>query len=89
MTKIVYGNYDDRFYFEASGHAVSNEVLNGCGCDETDISRGEEKGMFLYGGSTVILLIEKGRANIDSRFFEATERGEETDVMLGERIGGA
>ena len=57
--------------------------------DETDISRGEEKGMFLYGGSTVILLIEKGRANIDSRFFEATERGEETDVMLGERIGGA
>ena len=57
--------------------------------DETDISRGEEKGMFLYGGSTVILLIEKGRAKIDSRFFEATERGEETDVMLGERIGGA
>ncbi|MBR2473919.1 MAG: ribosomal-processing cysteine protease Prp [Clostridia bacterium] len=41
MTKIVYGNYDDRFYFEASGHAVSDEVLNGCGCDETDISRAD------------------------------------------------
>ena len=55
--------------------------------EDVEISRGEEKGMFLYGGSTVVLLLEKERAYVDSRFFEATERGEETDVVMGERIG--
>ncbi len=55
--------------------------------DDSEIHRGEEKGMFLYGGSTIILLLEAGRANIDLRFFDATDRGEEVDVLLGERIG--
>ena len=55
--------------------------------DDTDISRGEEKGMFLYGGSTIILLLEKDRAELNPAYFEATERGEELDVKLGERIG--
>ena len=47
-------------------------------------SRGEEKGMFLYGGSTIVVLLEKDRVAIDSRFFEATERDEEIDVRMGE-----
>ena len=55
--------------------------------EDVEIVRGEEKGMFLYGGSTVILLLERERAYVDARFFEATERGEETDVIMGERIG--
>ena len=50
-------------------------------------SRGEEKGMFLYGGSTVILLLEGGRAEIDRRFFDATEAGTETPVLLGQPLG--
>ena len=33
MTRIVYGDYDDRFFFEATGHAVSEELSVGCGCD--------------------------------------------------------
>ena len=49
--------------------------------------RGEEKGMFLYGGSTVVLLLEKDTAVIDSRFFEATEKDEETEVKMGEILG--
>lgn len=55
--------------------------------EDVEISRGEEKGMFLYGGSTIVLLVEKGKVSFDEKFFEATERGEETDVMMGERIG--
>lgn len=50
-------------------------------------SRGEEKGMFLYGGSTVILLLEDGRAEIDRHFFDATEAGTETPVQLGQPLG--
>ena len=36
MTKISYGSYDGGFYFEANGHAVSEELFGGYGCDESD-----------------------------------------------------
>lgn len=49
--------------------------------------RGEEKGLFLYGGSTVVLLIQKGKAVIDPLYFENTEKGLETPVKMGERVG--
>ena len=50
------------------------------------VKRGEEKGKFLYGGSTIILLLEANRANIPSRLFENTQNGLETPIMLGERL---
>lgn len=49
------------------------------------IKKGEEKGMFLYGGSTVIL-ITKECATPDICFLENTENGYETAVKLGENI---
>ena len=49
--------------------------------------RGDEKGLFLYGGSTVVLLIQKGKAVIDPLYFENTEKGLETPVKMGERVG--
>ena len=52
-------------------------------------ARGEEKGLFLYGGSTIVMLLEKDRALLVNRFFEATARDEEIDVKMGERIGSA
>ncbi len=51
------------------------------------VERGEEKGMFLYGGSTVVLLLEKDKLDIDKEFFAATERGEETPVVMGQALG--
>jgi len=50
-------------------------------------ARGEEKGMFLYGGSTIVVLLEKDRVVLDPRFFEATARDEEIDVRMGEALG--
>ena len=41
MTRISYGNFGDRFYFEASGHALSEELFGGCGCDGTAVRGGE------------------------------------------------
>ena len=51
------------------------------------IRRGEEKGMFLYGGSTIILLVKKDRVKIPEYVFEATRDGKEIPVRMGERIG--
>ncbi len=51
------------------------------------VTRGEEKGMFLYGGSTIVLLLQKDKLDINEDFFRATERGEETPVVMGEKIG--
>ncbi|MBR3964436.1 MAG: phosphatidylserine decarboxylase [Clostridia bacterium] len=51
------------------------------------VERGEEKGMFLYGGSTVVLLLERDKLDIDKEFFAATERGEETPVVMGQALG--
>ena len=52
------------------------------------VRRGEEKGMFLYGGSTVILLIKEGRAQLPEELFQTTENQIETPVKMGQRIGG-
>lgn len=49
--------------------------------------RGEEKGTFLYGGSTIVVFLENGKAEIDEKYFEATENGEEADVVMGMRLG--
>jgi len=49
--------------------------------------KGEEKGHFLYGGSTIVLLIPKTGPKIDRRFFENTEKNCETRIQMGERIG--
>ncbi len=53
---------------------------------EGDIIRGEEKGMFLYGGSTVILIVKKDTAALPSELLEATARSEEIPVKYGEKI---
>lgn len=52
-----------------------------------DIKRGEEKGMFLYGGSTIVLLLQKDAAKIPEELFESTNKGLETPVRLGQQIG--
>ena len=52
-------------------------------------ARGEEKGRFLYGGSTVVLLLGPGAADIPQTLFDKTARGGETPVRMGQRIGSA
>lgn len=50
-------------------------------------SRGEEKGRFEFGGSTVIVLFEEGKVLLGGEFFENTAAGLETKGKCGERIG--
>lgn len=51
---------------------------------EYQFYRGEEKGMFLFGGSTVVLLLEPNRAHLLPEF---VADGEERKVRYGQQIG--
>jgi phosphatidylserine decarboxylase len=55
----------------------------------SSIKKGEEKGFFKFGGSTVVLLFEKGKIHIDKDLLTNTASGYETAVKMGERIGEA
>ena len=50
-------------------------------------ARGDEKGMFLFGGSTVIVVGEKGRWEIDPEIIAHTAKGVETYLKMGRPIG--
>ena len=54
---------------------------------EHSFVRGEEKGMFQFGGSTIVLLFEKDRILIDRDIARNSNEGTETVVKYGERIG--
>lgn len=54
--------------------------------EEKEVHRGEEKGLFEFGGSTVILCIKKGQIIIDKDILENTDNGLETKVRMGEKI---
>ena len=51
------------------------------------VKKGQEKGNFEFGGSTVILLLQPGKVRIDYDLLDNTEEGYETIVKMGERIG--
>ena len=51
------------------------------------VNKGEEKGYFKFGGSTVVLLFEKGKIHIDEDLLINTAKSYETTVKMGERIG--
>lgn len=54
---------------------------------KTFVSKGEEKGRFEFGGSTIVVLMPKGRVRLDEDLIEHTRMGGETIVKMGERIG--
>lgn len=54
--------------------------------DIQSFHRGEEKGYFKFGGSTIILLLEKGRVRLGQRVLKNMQRGQETKVRMGSCI---
>jgi phosphatidylserine decarboxylase len=51
------------------------------------INKGDEKGFFKFGGSTVLLFFKKDKVIIDRDIIEQTNIGFETRVAAGETIG--
>lgn len=62
---------------------ISNHLKNGI------VKRGEEKGFFEYGGSTVIVLTEKNKVIPREDLVRNTERGYETKLLQGHTLGKA
>ena len=50
------------------------------------VTRGEEKGYFRFGASSIVLCFEKDKIIPDADIVENTEKGIETKVRLGEKI---
>ena len=55
-------------------------------CDEK-FHRGQEKGYFEFGGSTILILLEKDKVNIEKRILERSMRNQETEIRTGEMVG--
>lgn len=51
------------------------------------VKKGSEKGRFEFGGSTILLLVQKDRVTFREEFLKNTARGIETQVEMGEWIG--
>lgn len=67
------------------GALMVGKIVNHHGVQ--DVKRGEEKGYFRFGGSTIVLLLEEGSAFIDADILENSRNGAETVVKIGEKIG--
>ena len=50
------------------------------------IHRGEEKGLFRFGGSTIVLLFKEGVLDLPQEVFDDTLRGKEPPVRFGSEI---
>ncbi len=53
---------------------------------KTQVKRGEEKGYFKYGGSTIVVLVRDGVIDVDEDIIANTEGGLETPVKQGEAV---
>jgi phosphatidylserine decarboxylase len=54
-----------------------------------NVEKGEEKGLFAFGGSCVISLFARGRIRLDADLLEQSARYCETYAKMGERLGTA
>ena len=69
------------------GALLVGKIVNHHG--KTSVKRGQEKGYFQFGGSTVVLLIQPDRVKIDADILENSLSNVETIVRMGEKIGEA
>ncbi len=52
-----------------------------------NVKKGEEKGYFMYGGSTIIIILKKDVVKIDDEIINNSNMNLETYVKYGEKIG--
>ncbi len=79
-------NFGDILMMEV-GALLVGKIVNHHRC--ANVSRGEEKGYFQFGGSTVVLLLERDAVQIDEDILENSDMHIETIVRMGEKIGSA
>jgi len=78
-------NFSDIIYMEVGATCVGSIIQNYM--PNSKVTKGEEKGYFKFGGSTVILFLKKDVVKIHEDLLEQTQLGFETSIQLGEEIG--
>lgn len=78
-------NFSDVIYVEVGATCVGSIIQSFTPNEK--ITKGEEKGYFKFGGSTVILFFKKGVVKIHEDLITQTQLGFETSVLMGEKIG--
>lgn len=76
-------NFGDVIYMEV-GALMVGKIVN---LKKQSFKKGEEKGYFEFGGSTVVLLFEKDKVVIDQDIIDNSYENNETKVFMGEKIG--
>lgn len=69
------------------GALLVGKIVNQKEC--CPVIRGEEKGYFEFGGSTIVLLLQKDTTTLRPDLLKNTREGYETQIRLGDRIGTA
>lgn len=78
-------NFDDVIYIEVGATFVGSIIQTYSSSSE--INRGDEKGYFKFGGSTVIVVLKENILKIDEDICCQSKLGIETSVYMGEKIG--
>lgn len=55
---------------------------------DAKIGQGQEKGYFEFGGSAIVVLLEKNRIKIEKKIQDFFHKEQEIEVRIGEKIGG-
>ncbi len=84
----IYGlctqNFGDVVFAEIGAMLVGRIVQTH---KDNSFLKAQEKGYFEFGGSSIVLLLKKGAADIDPDILQYSSEGIETKVGYGERIG--
>ena len=78
-------NFDDILMLEVGATCVGSIIQTYT--PNSHVNKGDEKGYFKFGGSTVILFLKQGMLKIDEDIIKNTNEGFETKVNMGEKIG--
>jgi phosphatidylserine decarboxylase len=84
VTGIDSKHFGQLSYVEVGGFAVGTIVQT---YDPGDVERGQEKGYFRFGGSTLVLIFEPGKIVFDGDLVRDSEERLEVQVKAGSRIG--
>ena len=75
-------NFGEIIYIEV-GALLVGKINN---CNKNNYNKGDEKGYFELGGSTIVILTSD-KIKIDDDIIEYSNKGIETKVKYGEKIG--
>lgn len=76
-------HFDDVIYMEVGAMMVGKIVNHSL----DSFCRGDEKGYFEFGGSTIVVLLKKDIVEIDEDIVSHSLHHDETRVLMGEKIG--